>query len=181
MSGRTILLDTCCFVNLCASGYLEEALRNDEWRYALSGIGADETLYILQENASAEGGTERVPIDSRLMAANIGMRVIEVGEASEIDLYVRLAVPLDDGEAHGIAVAKSLGLNFGTDDRKAIRIASLPEVDVRVTTTPEIVKHWLDSEHVAAKPGVLLSNIERYGRFRPRREATLADWWAGHS
>jgi predicted nucleic acid-binding protein len=121
------------------------------------------------------------PLDSRAVAIRTGMKVVEVGEASEIDMYVRLAIPLDDGEAHGIAVAKSMSLYFGTDDRKAIRIASLPEVDVKIITTPEIVKHWLDAKLVAAEPRILISRIGRYGRFQPRKNAQLADWWAAQT
>ena len=178
MQNESILLDTCCFVNLCASGCLMEALQHDEWHYVLSGIVADEAFYIQRENTASDDGTEFEEIDSRKLATDAGMKIIEVGEASEIDLYVRLAIPLDDGEAHGLAVAKSLGFCFGTDDRKAIRIASLPEVDVKVITTPEIVKHWLDDKLVAMEPRELLSNIERYGRFQPRKNALLVDWWA---
>lgn len=177
MQNESILLDTCCFVNLCASGCLEEALQHDEWRYVLSGIVADEALYIQRENTTSDDA-EFEEINSRKLATNAGMNIIEVGEASEIDLYVRLAIPLDDGEAHGLAVAKSKGFCFGTDDRKAIRIASLPEVDVKVITTPEIVKHWLDDKLVETEPRDLLSNIECYGRFRPRKNTLLADWWA---
>ena len=179
MPAEYILLDTCCLLNLVATGCLSEALNNDNWHYALSGIIADEeALYIKQESKTGEGDMEYIPIDSRALAAQSGMRIIEVGEASEIDLYVRLAIQLDDGEAHGLAVAHKLGFCFGTDDRKAIKIASLPEVAVRVITTPEIVKHWLEDRLVAVEPGVLLSKIERYGRFRPRPDSALAGWWA---
>jgi len=179
MPAESILLDACCLLNLVATGYFSEALENDDWHYAWSGIIADkEALYIKQESKTLEGELEYIPIDSRAIAAKSGGCIIEVGEVSEIDLYVRLAVSLDDGEAHGLAVAKKLGFCFGTDDRKAIRIAALPELDVRVITTPEIVKHWLEARLVNVEPRVLISKIERYGRFRPRPDNVLADWWA---
>ena len=175
---ESILLDACCLINLVATGCFSEALNNDDWRYAWSAIIADkEALYIQQESKTLDGVLEYVKIDSRAMAAKSGGQIIEVGEVSEFDLYVRLAVSLDDGEAHGLAVAKKLDYCFGTDDRKAIRIASLPEIEVRVITTPEIVKHWLEARLITEEPRVLLSKIERYGRFRPRPDHVLADWW----
>ena len=178
MPSKSVLLDTCCFLNLCVSGYLAEALGGDDWSYALSGIAADEALYVWRENKMQEGGLEPVPVNSRALAASAGMRIVEVGEAAEITLYVRLAVILDDGEAHGLAVSKLTSRHFGTDDRKATRVALHPDVGVKTITTPEIVKHWLDARLVDAEPRVLLSNIERYGKFRPRTDSPLADWWA---
>ena len=179
MQVESVLLDTCCLLNLCATGCFSKVLQNDKWHYALSQIVSDtEALYIQQESKSDDGGLEYIPIGARTLAAESGMQIIEVGEVSEIELYVRLAVTLDDGEAHGLAVAKKLGFCFGTDDRKAIRVASLPEVDVRIITTPQIVKHWFDTRLVTMEPRVLLSKIERYGRFRPRPDSILAEWWA---
>ena len=182
MPAESILLDTCCLLNLIATGCFSEVMKKDDWRYALSGIVADnEALYIQQESKTSNGGLEYVPINSRVLAVKSGVRIVEVGEVGEIDLYVKLAVLLDDGEAHGLAVAKSLGFCFGTDDRKAMKIASLNEVDVRVFSTPAIVKHWLDAGLVTVEPHALLSKIERYGRFRPSVDCVLASWWSSCS
>ena len=103
---------------------------------------------------------------------------LQSGEES--DLFVQLAVRLDDGEAACLAIAKCRSLTLATDDRVARRISD--ELSVDVLGTPELVRSW--AELCGVSPGILaesISNIQRLAKFIPRPGANDADWWFENS
>ena len=93
-----------------------------------------------------------------------------------MELYLELAVSLDDGEAMALALAKARGWKLATDDRKAISLAE--KLHVEVITTPELVKYWAErTKPTAAILREVLLHIQNRARFFPNDKSPLRDWW----
>src|SRR5262249_58869531 len=105
-----------------------------------------------------------------------GIRACDRRCEGEADDCVRLATTLDEGGAMCLAVAKNRGWLLGTEDRKAIRLAT--QLGVTPVTTPELVKHWADrSKATDVELAVVLQSIQSFARFVPRRSSPLYAWW----
>jgi predicted nucleic acid-binding protein len=94
----------------------------------------------------------------------------------EVDLYVKLAVDLDDGEAMALAVAKSRGWVLATDDRKARRMSDT--LAVPVLTTTQIVRRWAERNCIgSAEVRQAIVNMRELARFVPRQGFPEYRWW----
>jgi hypothetical protein len=126
----------------------------------------------------ADGKIERVPIDFAALQESQVIASVKPESDAEISDYVDFSIELDDGEAQSLAIAKHRGFVLLTDDRKAIRIAQLPDVNVGVLTTPQILRQWsaIDPENASRIPGIL-SRIQVLARFSPRKGSPESEWW----
>jgi hypothetical protein len=67
-----------------------------------------------------------------------------------------------------------------TDDRKAIRLASRPDVAVATISTVDVLRVWAAlSPENAMRLGEILRRIENLARFSPRKDSPDYRWW-GH-
>ncbi|MHB1038164.1 MAG: hypothetical protein ACYC35_27545 [Pirellulales bacterium] len=174
------IVDACCLINLYASGSVLDILRAVEGGLFLPNLVKQELLFIRREDE--QDRTILVPeaIDPAAALADGLLHRCQLENDVEAEHFVRFAAAVDDGEAICLALAKCRRWAIATDDRKAIRLAKAEGIPT--ITTPEIVKLWADSckatdESVAG----VLQRIERYARFRPRKDAPLHDWWGGLS
>ncbi len=136
----------------------------------------EETLYVLQPDPDDPSGLVKSPIDlDRYMAAGVLQTCDFVGE-EEIELYVRMAIPLGDGEAACFAIAARRGWALATDDRRARRLAA--ESSLPVITTPELVKLWAKNTNAGDEEIMtVLQNIQKFAYFTPRASAPEYGWW----
>jgi hypothetical protein len=170
------IIDCCSLINLYAgwSGLLEVKALGHNWYVAEAVLSEAQFVGQFQPN----GAIERVPIDfTALQKLHLIASVKPESDAEKSD-YVNFSIELDDGEAQSLAIAKHRGFVLLTDDRKAIRIAQSPEVNVSVLTTPQILRQWsaLNPENAARVPEIL-SRIQTLARFSPRRDSPDAAWW----
>jgi hypothetical protein len=173
------IIDACCLINLYASGE-ETSIFRACGEFWIPIQVQNEALRI--RRVDEDDPTRLVSQDIDLGdAMNSGhVRTCQLEGQNEVDAYVRFAMQLDDGEASCLAIAESRGWTVATDDRKARRIAS--ENGISQISTPELILKWVDatspSETAIAE---LLRRIERFARFRPRRDDPLYGWWIGLS
>ncbi len=168
------IVDACCFINLYATGDLRGFLTESPWKWHIPSAALAESLYIRVTTDEGDGTREPIEphpyIDERLIT------LVDVADAGETELYVRLAGNLDDGEAMALAIAKLRGWTLATDDRKARRLAG--DLGVPVVTTPELVQQWVKVAKMRpAKVKELLRRIEFGARFIPADSAPGYDWW----
>ena len=174
-----VALDACCLINLLAAGrILDPAFRGPALGLTLHvpQKAVEETLYLLKPDADGASVLVKAEIDlGPCFAAGLVHRCAIEGPA-ESDLFVRLAVWLDDGEAECLAIARQRGWLMATDDRPARRLAR--DLGVDVLSTAEVVKRW--AERTGAADELIrqvLGNIETYARFTPRRNSPEYSWW----
>jgi hypothetical protein len=106
------------------------------------------------------------------------LQIFELSGASEQTLYVEQSIVVDDGEAMSIAIAASRNLELAIDDKQASNHAHRTFRDLRLWTTPEILKLWADT--AALSPEFLrnvLFSIETRARYSPPKSHPLSSWW----
>lgn len=169
------IIDTCCLLNLFASG---------EPRAILDHFGAvhvsehvqGEALWIREHDNESPPQLIPKQIDLTEYIDGGVIAICRLERAQEFELFVQLAQQLDDGEASVLAIAKVRGWIVATDDRKARRIAT--GQSIATISTSEMIHAWTASEKVSDQQvGKLLRNIQQFGRFAPRRSDPLYEWW----
>jgi predicted nucleic acid-binding protein len=170
------IVDSCCVINLYAAGNLLTLLPPLGLRLHVPEKVLEESLFVRQSDpADATKQVQRAVDLTPVIAAGLLHRCDLEGE-EELNLFVQLAMTLDDGEAACLAIAKVRGWKLATDDRKGRREAM--GLGVAVVTTPELAKAWAaatraDNTAIA----VLLRNIQEYAHFIPHKTMPLHSWW----
>ena len=169
-----VVLDTCCLINLCAVGDLRTWLCQTGLKWYLPRAVANEAIFLKTTN---EDGTVHKSLVDLSLYQDAGVLVsCDVATSLETDLFVRLAVDLDDGEAMALAIADTRGWSLASDDRKAIEVAR--RRGVQVLTTTEIIRDWSAVADVPHESIVAaLTRIERLARFIPAPDYPLYEWW----
>lgn len=172
-----LLLDACCLINLLATGRAAEVLAHLPYRCAVSRWVAERKVLLGpggEPPGSSQPGADA--LEALAGTGHLSIRGIESGR--ERSAFVRFAVDLDDGEASVCALALVHAGTVATDDRKALRLLSRPEVGVPTVQTPELLHHWARlSRADPARTRAALRAIRDRGRFYPRRDAPFFDWW----
>ncbi len=173
---KVTVLDTCSLINLYASQRPQSLIGAVFDGVVVPKQVLSESLFIRQPEGDDPSQLISSAIDIDLLVAEADIKVVELDQEHELELFVRLAGILDDGEAACEAIAFSRGLGLATDDRKAIAVAS--DLGLEVVTTPEILMRWIDAtspERQEIKE--VIKNIERFGRFKPHHASLHAKWW----
>jgi predicted nucleic acid-binding protein len=168
------IIDACCFINVYATGDLRGFLTASPWEWHIPSAALAESLFI--RVTSEKDDNELEPIEAQPLIDESLITPVDISDAEEAELYVRLAADLDDGEAMALAIAKVRGWTLATDDRKAKRFAS--NLNAPVVTTPELMQWWAKVSRMRpATLRALLTNIQSGARFAPAEDAPGYDWW----
>lgn len=170
------IVDACCLINLYASRNVLDILRVLEGGLFVPDLVRDESLFIRKDDDLGTSNLVPEAIDLTEAFAEGLLHGCQLEDAVEAECFVRFATAVDDGEAICLALAKCRNWMIATDDRKAIRLATAEGIGT--ITTAEIVRRWADScRATEAAVAEILQRIERYARFRPRKDSPLHDWW----
>lgn len=167
-----LLLDTCCLINLFATGRLEEILSVLPYDLATSRfVAVNEVLSIAATDPAA----------SRLEDFE-NLALLEMVSEGEMADFVRFAAELDDGEASICALAVSRKAIVATDDRKAIRVLNRAHPWVPIVQTPELLYEWAHLSKPSKRDVMdVLGAVRTRARFYPRADAPRFEWWAAHA
>lgn len=169
------IIDTCCLLNLFASGEPQAILQHFGGVHVSEHVQG-EALWI--RAFDQESPPQLIPkqIDLRECIDAGAIKVCRLEHERELDLFVHFAQQLDDGEASVLAIAMQRGWIVATDDRKARRIAA--EQGVSTISTSEMLRAWGAAQGLNdRKLGERLRNVQQFGRFVPRRTDPLYQWW----
>lgn len=170
-----LLLDSCCLINLYASGCVAGILHNLPYPAGAVTEALAEADYILGNDE--EGRTCQLPIDWEPSISTGAIRILKMSDI-DLDMFVNLSVRLEEGEAATLAVGLTRGDAVATDDRPALGLLKEHFPHLEVWGTPSIMKHW--SEKVSLASGDLaaaLTNITRYASYVPSQRHALYGWW----
>lgn len=170
------IVDSCCVINLYATGNILTIIPPLRLRLHVPKKVLEESLYVRQPDSADAGKLVQQTVDlTPAILAGLLHRCDLEGE-EELNLFVELALKLDDGEAECLAIAKVRGWTLATDDRKGWREASA--LGVQVITTPELVKRWADATKADAEAvAKVVQDIQEYARFVPHKSMPLYSWW----
>lgn len=175
----TLILDSCCLLNLYASGQMGPILTTlaEQVRVA-AYVQEVEALrvYVVSKRAEPRA-TERVKLEPFIEAGLL--QIVALENEGEKQLFATLAAQrLDDGEAISLALAIERGWGIATDDKRAQRICEQNYPQVGVVSTPQLLKHWADVAHPAtALLAQTLASIEARANYLVGRRDPLYAWW----
>ena len=163
-----VILDACCILNFSASGNLLGILEAIPARVAVS-------LVVKQEELKKLPGPEK---ELEAAIAQGSLVVVDFESEEEEVTYINYAVALDDGESATGAIAFHRGWAIGTDDKRAKSFFARNAPDIQIISTLEMVKHWSETAEIDL-PALrdVLRAIRVEGRYMPRQNHPLRDWW----
>lgn len=168
-SGDPLLLDACGCINLAAAFPLESLSANLGRPIHIVEQAAAESLFLHQQISG-----ERVKVE-----IDVGsIPTLRLDGSLELELYVRLAKRLGDGEAASLAVSHYRGLVLVTDDRTARKVASLEAPKAQIRGTAEILRSLTTSMALPDDAvAQAIRRVESHASFRPPHDDPDLSWW----
>lgn len=172
-----LVWDACTLINLAATGRAEDVLRSMGCPcYVVQKVREDEVIS-LRPMPDENPLVKRHLLDLSPLLVNDALQDVALTD-EEQEMFVDLAVDLDDGEAMTLAVACHRSLWMVTDERKVIRLAAQLPVPVTILTTPMWLKHWADARNVASEVlDEVQVQVETRARYHPHTTDSLYNWW----
>ena len=171
-----IVLDACCVLNFCASGYLIEILNSIPAQVVVTEVVRARELLTLQ-SLQEENSEDVIQFE---MAIETGLvLVVDFDSEIEEETFVNYVFEMgDDGESATCAIAVNRGWAIATDDKKAISFFQKEAPSLQILSTLEIVKNWSENANVSsATLKSALTAIRIRGRYMPHRKHSLLSWW----
>jgi len=135
----------------------------------------------LRINARSGDGGTRVPqpIDLQPLIDRGLLIVVSPESEAENESYVNFAAVLgDDGEAITAAIAVHRDWAIAIDDRSATNLFRRDVPHLQLISTPELIKHWVDTVKPADAVARLALEDVRFGaKYTPGKTHILYDWW----
>lgn len=170
---KVLLNDCSVLLNLLAADCLDGIATDTGWQFAICPAVRDEVKKLRDPHTS-----EMVAVDVGPLIDSGLLQVLELSSEEEQTLYVEQAIVVDDGEAMSIAIAASRHLELAIDDKQAANHTRRSFPEIRLWSTPEILKQWQEAGCMDA--GVLrdaIRLIEVRARYSPPKSHVLAQWW----
>ena len=170
---KVLLNDCSVLLNLLGGDCLASIANAAGWQFAICPAVRDEAKMLRDTHTG-----EMVPVDIAPLIASGLLQVLELSGDEEQTLYIEQSIVVDDGEAMSIALAASRHLELAIDDKQAANHTRRTFPEIRLWSTPDILKHWADAGRVDA--GILRETIrliETRARYFPPKSHALAAWW----
>jgi hypothetical protein len=171
-----VVLDACCVLNFCASGYLIEILESISAQVVVTEVVRERELLTLQRLRD-ENNEDVSQFETAIEKGLIS--VVDFDSEIEEEIFVNYVFELgDDGESATGAIAFHRDWAIATDDKKAISFFQREAPNLQILSTLAIVQHWLETGKIS--PTTLrsaLSAIRIRGRYIPHRNHPLLSWW----
>jgi hypothetical protein len=170
-------IDTCCLIDLLASGHAQEILRASGHTWYLPIAVQAELHFLRQPDPTGASTFISVPIDIAALTTAGVLTVCQPDTQAEFDLFTQYAALFrSDGEAMCLALAESRSWQIATDDRRAISVAQ--KGGLTVISSPQLVRTWADNDHPDhATLRKALGDIEFLAQFRPNVSMPECQWW----
>ena len=169
------IIDTCCLINILASGREGEILAAAHGFY-LGERASKESLYLNKYDEDTSQRIGKTPVDLKSLFADESLVLCRLETEEEFEHYLYFAKRLDDGEAEALALGLSRGWTVATDDKKAVRIAT--EHDIKTVSTLQILLHWAKKNRIGKKDfRNVMTQIQRLASFVPSPNSPGYDEW----
>ena len=175
-----IVLDACCILNFCASGKFLEILKSLPAEVVVTTVVQERELKTLQRLQDEEN--EGIIQFEKAIAQSL-LTVVDFESEDEAESFVNYAAILkDDGESATCAIAIHRGWAIATDDKPAISFFQQTAPYLQVLSTLDIIKHWSEETNTDALTlRNILNAIKIKGRYIPRKNDPLRNWWINAS
>lgn len=173
-----VILDACCIINLCASGYMQSILEAVPSQIGVAAYVYEKEVLRIYAGPDEDITREVQQVDLRPFADSGLLEVVSTDDELE-RLVVNFSVArIDSGEAISAAIAVHRAWSFGTDDKSAIAFLTQNFPQLHLLSTPDLLKHWVDSVHPeSSMVSAMLKNVRRRAKYEPHAKHPLYAWW----
>lgn len=168
-NSEVLLLDACACINLAAVRPLKH-LEEDLGRpIRILTEAAKESLFL---HRWVNGKREQVAIQLDAIPT------LDLQAGAELELYVRLAQRLGDGEAASLSLSHHRGVQFVTDDRAARRVAEVEAPQARIVGSAGVIRSQIAAMSLPpSEIAKVLRRVEMEASFRPPSNDPDFTWW----
>ena len=173
-----LILDADCVINLYASGRMREVLSSIPCLVATSSYVREVEARRIYAGPDDDVTQRDEPIGLEPLIRGGILHIASLETDDEVASFVDYSVALGAGEATTGAIALHRAWAIATDDGKARRKFRRRAPQLQLISTPELVKHWVDtSEPERSVVSRALLSIQLRGGYQPYRAGTLSPWW----
>lgn len=163
-----LLIDTCCLLNLCASGELLNILQV---------ISISAQVSIVEEVKQELQKIENVEQFENAITQGL-LSIVDFESEIEETTFVNYTAEIGDGEAAIGAIAIHRNWTIATDDKKATNFLSKESPSLQIISTPEIIKYWAEEANIdPLKLSNVMNDIRVKARYYPDKNHLLKSWW----
>ncbi|NEQ43854.1 MAG: hypothetical protein F6K00_09975 [Leptolyngbya sp. SIOISBB] len=171
-----VVLDACCVLNFCASGYLIEILESIPAQVVVTEVVRERELLTLQrvkDENNEDVSQFETSIEKGLLS------VADFNSENEEETFLNYVFELrDDGESATGSIALHRDWAIATDDKKAISFFRRETPHLQILSTLAIVKYWSDKEKLfSSTVRSALNAIQTKGSYKPSPKHPLWSWW----
>lgn len=172
---KNLILDACVLLNLLATGVIERILKTAAQTSMICALVQNESLYLRDELDVSE----TIPVDIEKLIENGTINLCDLETDNERQMFVNLAIKLNDGEAASLAIALSRNWHIATDDKKARKIfLENAENGQQTTVTSNLIKEWAEKEKVSPETlRKVLAKVEIASHYFPASSDPNFQWW----
>ncbi len=172
-----VIQDACVLINLLASGRFEDIASGCGLGFAIASVVSQESIYLHNVDSG-----ERELIDLKPLIEKGLLETLTAESESEKLRYIELALNLDDGEAESVAIAEARNFALATDDRKARNLIKRKGLKIGLWSTCSLLQLWQGKCSISdCDLKIVLTNIFKRGRYRPKVGHPDFDWWTNLS
>jgi predicted nucleic acid-binding protein len=175
---RTIVIDTCCTLNLLATRRELEIVRALELHLLETPQVRREPL-VLWTPPDADGIRNREPTSTEALRQAELLATHPFEGPAVVDAFIAAAARIKDTDASCIALAGVLQIPLMTDDRKERNVARELFPSIELVSTLDVLASaaealaWSDKEIV-----LIASDLRQRGNFAPPRKDPRGAWYA---
>ena len=176
MPRRSLLLDACIAINLAAATSIARIADALQLTFIIAAQAAAEAGYLRDV---VKGTVVLTPINLEQYLSTEALEIWEL-EATELALYLELALVVDDGEAATIALALVRGIDLATDDRRARRLCEDRGI-AEPTRTAALLRSYAEAAQLPDdEVRKMLVRVRERASFLPARSDPDLKWWNEH-
>lgn len=144
-----LILDGCVLLNLLATGFFEQILRASAEESSICFLVEEEHFFLRNETDV----NEIISVDLKPFIESRVIKRCNLDTDDERQMFVNLAVRLDDGEAMSLAIALSRNWRIATDDKKARKVflEYAGGDSESLLSTSDLIAKWIRKEKIDEK------------------------------
>ena len=177
-----IILDASCTINLAASGQMDGILEAIPSSVAIAAYVREQEVLRINARSGESGTRAPQPIDLQPLIDRGLLIVVSPESEAENESYINFAAVLgDDGEAITAAIAVHRNWAIGIDDRSATNLFRREAPQIQLISTPELIKHWVDTMNPPDDiVRLALDDVRLGAKYAPGNTHVLYNWWRSY-
>jgi predicted nucleic acid-binding protein len=172
-----IILDASCIISLYASGQMAEVLKAIPKTITVAAYVSNKEALWSYSGPDWDIRSDKERIDLQPFVEAGLLKIVDIDNEAEKELFVDLVVGLGPGEAITGAIAIHRNWAISIDDKKARTLFEREAPHLQLIYMLELVKYWVDVAYPSPTTiASALRNIQTRAVYRPGPSHSLYAW-----